>query len=67
MMLFSNLFGGKKWHESLTAWGIVVFASTKAAVQTGLLPVGADEFVALVGQAVGALFVILGLRRAGNK
>jgi hypothetical protein len=73
MGLFKNIFGGKSWYQSLTAWGLVVLV-TASGVETAL----ADQcaagalggFVcakALPGlQWLGGLMATLGIRKALN-
>lgn len=72
-MAESSVLGGKKWFQSLTAWGLIVLGAGQAAEQTGVLPPGttaqgqetSNALVALIN-SVGGLLTVLGLRRAAN-
>ncbi len=63
-MLF-NIFG-KNWYQSFTAWGVVLFSAAKGAEQTGLLPPGVADSLLDFGQAIGAMLIALGIRKAAN-
>ena len=75
-----NAIFNKPWTKSLTAWGVVIYAGIGSAQGSGLLPEGTAETVSaamasateVAGsiadtlQGVGALLVVLGLRKAAN-
>ncbi len=68
-----SVLGGKKWWESMTAWGAIIFGAVQAAETTGAVPVGtAAEGQGVIVQmtalaeSIGALLMALGIRRAAS-
>lgn len=72
MTLFKNLFGDKKWTESLTAWGLVVFLAGESAVEqicgggVDLIPPGVCDFLGTWVSNIGIVLTALGIRRAAG-
>lgn len=78
--MFSNLFSGKSWFQSLTGWGVVLLGTVHAAEQAGLVAPGtsvmsnqaaqgATDLVSQAGavaSAAGALATALGVRKAAG-
>lgn len=60
--LFKNIFGGKPWYESLTAWGLVLLVAAESALQSGLIPSEAATWVTYAG----SIAVALGIRKAAT-
>jgi hypothetical protein len=71
--MFSNIFGGKDFYKSLTAWGVILIAGVQAGEATGVVPIGtaaaatgsAGAVVKLV-EALGGLLIVLGIRKAAT-
>lgn len=68
--MLENLFGGKPWFKSVTAWGIVIFAAGSAAAtgacEVGLLSTSACATVMSIVKWTGGILVTLGLRKAAT-
>ena len=64
--MFTNMFGGKPWFESLTAWGLVLIAVAKVAEKAGVLPEGTESALVGLGESLGPLLVVLGIRKAST-
>ena len=68
MELFKNLFGGKPWTQSLTAWGLVIFLAGEAALDqacgAGLIGDSACGVMSTWVQNIGVALTALGIRRA---
>lgn len=68
--MFKDLFGGKPWFKSVTAWGLVIFAAGSAAAtgacEVGLLSSSVCETAMTVVQWTGGILVTLGLRKAAT-
>jgi len=65
-LMFTNLFGGKPWFESLTMWGLILIAMAKAAETAGVLPSGTEAALVGLGDSLGPLLVVLGIRKAAT-
>lgn len=61
-----DLFGDKQWHQSLTAWGLILFSTLTGVEQVGWVPPGTAQSVVTFGQSLSGVMVVLGLRRAGT-
>lgn len=68
--MFEKLFGNKKWHQSLTAWGLVIFFGATAAIdQACSAGVLTDELCGTLSgwsEQIGAVLTVLGLRKAAT-
>ena len=68
--LLGNLFGGKSWYQSLTAWGLIVYVGVAGVVDEacaqGALGPGTCEMLNIWVKNIGVVLGALGLRRAAN-
>lgn len=68
LALFTGIFGSKRWYESLTAWGLVVYTGSGAVLEQvcalGLLEAATCATAAGVLSKVGVVMTALGIRRA---
>jgi hypothetical protein len=68
--MLKNLFGEKAWYQSVTAWGLVVYAAATAgataACESGLLSFQTCDSVETLGATLGSVLVVLGLRKAAT-
>ena len=68
--MLKDLFGGKKWFQSLTAWGLVVLAVGNAAAvalaSSGLVSHETATTLTSVVDWVGGVATALGIRRAAT-
>ena len=63
--MFANIFG-KPWHESLTAWGLILVVASRAAETSGLLPLGVTEAALTLADSIGQVLIVLGIRKAAG-
>ena len=72
MDFIKNIFGGKPWFRSFTAWGLIVFGlgeyvvANACGVDPALLSVSMCASASGVMKAVGTVLTVLGLRRRLN-
>ena len=70
--LFKNIFGGKPWFKSLTAWGLIIIGVSEVFIaqacnpEVALLSEGVCGVLVKGMDMIGGLLVALGLRRAAN-
>ena len=68
--MLENLFGGKSWYKSLTAWGVIVFIVVTSAIdQVCAAGVASDSLCATLttwSETIGAVLVTLGIRKAAT-
>lgn len=68
--MFKDLFGGKPWFQSVTAWGLVIAAvgtATLTAVATsGLVAPETAETLMTAVQWIGGVVAALGIRKAAT-
>jgi hypothetical protein len=62
--MFTGILGGKKWHESLTVWGLIVAGVVNGLEGGGALPAGSSEAIVNLGNSLAGLLVVLGIRKA---
>ena len=67
----NNIFGGKSWYNSFTAWGLILFTAGDAAVgavcnESSILPVAFCATATAVVKGLGGILTVLGLRRRLN-
>lgn len=62
----SSIFGGKPWYESLTAWGVILISVLEGVEAAGLVPPGLGESVIALGQSLGGVLAVLGIRKAAT-
>lgn len=60
--MFKNMFGGKSWYKSVTAWGLILGGAVVSAFQAGLIP----EKYAIVGGVASWIVAQLGQRKAAT-
>ena len=61
--MLNEIFGGKDWFKSLTAWGLFIAA---AGLKYGETTLPGAEVVASWMPMVGTIMTFLGLRRAAT-
>lgn len=66
-----SLLGDKKWFQSMTVWGLIVFALGETFIEQACGPEGAGIFSANacaimsgISDKVAVVLTVLGLRRA---
>lgn len=68
--MLNQIFGGKPWFKSLTAWGIVIAAvgtvALKSVAASGLVDGDTAAQLLLYVQYIAAATTALGLRKASN-
>lgn len=70
--LFKNIFGGKPWFQSLTAWGLIVigvsevFVAQACSSEVALLSAGVCGVLVKGLDMIGGLLVTLGIRKAST-
>lgn len=68
--LFKGIFGDKKWFESLTAWGLVLFAGATAAAESacagGMVGAETCSVIQDVATKISAVLITLGIRKGLN-
>ena len=68
--LFNGIFGDKNWFQSLTAWGLVLFAAATAGAESacaaGMASVETCSVIQDVATKISAVLVTLGLRKGLN-
>jgi len=68
--IFKNVFAGKVWFKSLTAWGLVLFAVTMAGVEAatgaGLIDQALGDKIIGYGAVINGYLVTLGIRKAAS-
>ena len=68
--MFNNIFGGKSWYQSLTGWGVAIFAGGSAlATAVCAAELISPELCATIlkgVQFVGVILGGLGIRKAST-
>jgi hypothetical protein len=68
--MLTQFFGGKAWFKSMTAWGLIVWATAEAVMgqicEAGILSPDACSSAGAIVSAAGAILAALGIRRAAT-
>ena len=68
--MLKNLFGDKPWYQSITAWGLVLYAmgtaGASAACESGILSFQTCDTFETFAATAGSALVVLGLRKAAT-